>query len=188
MMSDITHQIQVASNKIEAVIQRVLDFSKPNTPRMVPIDINSAIQSAIDLSAVTFRKSGIQIETDLSPKLPRIFGDSHLIEQVILNLLTNADRAMEDSTADKRVVIRTAHLNQTVMIKVSDTGPGIPLKIREKVFDPFFTTKPDGSGIGLSIVQRIIADHNGTIDIDSSPWAGAEFVIKLPIEKRMSPR
>ena len=188
MMSQIAQQIQTASNKIEAVIQRVLDFSKPNIPKMVPIDINEAVQSAISLSTVTLRKSGIKIEVQLAPKLPLIFGDTHMIEQVILNLLTNADRAMDGYTENKRVVVSTAQMDTTVVIKVADTGPGVPVKIREKVFDPFFTTKPDGSGIGLSIVQRIIADHNGTIDIDSSQWDGAKFVIKLPIEKRMSPR
>ena len=68
---------------------------------------------------------------------------------------------------------------------MSDTGPGIPLGIRDKIFDPFFTTETDGSGIGLAISQRIINDHDGNINVDSNQWGGADFTIELPIEKRM---
>ena len=76
----------------------------------------------------------------------------------------------------------------TTFIRVSDSGPGIPENNREKVFDPFYTTKDDGCGIGLNIVQRIIADHNGSISLNKSKWGGAEFTIHLPVEKRVFPR
>ena len=73
-------------------------------------------------------------------------------------------------------------------ISVSDSGPGVPLKLRDKIFDPFFTTKEDGHGIGLNIAQRIIADHNGSLSLDTSDRGGAEFKIELPVEKRVNPR
>jgi PAS domain S-box-containing protein len=186
IIRQILTQIQVASNKIESVIKRVMDFSKPGAPKMVRININESLEEAINLSSVTMRKNDIKIEKSLAPDLPPCYADPHLIEQVVLNLITNAAKAMEPTNGDKRVEIKTSAENNTLSIQVADSGPGVPVEIREKIFDPFFTTRDDGSGIGLNIAQRIIADHNGTITLDSSRWGGAEFKIDLPIERRIS--
>ena len=188
VIRQIVTQIQVASNKIEMVIKRVMDFSKPGLPKMVRTDINESLEEAVKLSSVTMRKNGIKIEKSLAPDLPQCYADPHLIEQVVLNLITNAARAMEKSNGDKFVEIRSFARNNTLSIQVADSGPGVPLELKEKIFDPFFTTKDDGSGIGLNIAQRIVADHNGTISLDSSKWGGAEFNIELPIERRIDNR
>jgi signal transduction histidine kinase len=182
----IVTQIQVASNKIESVIKRVMDFSKPGAPKMMRTNINKSLEEAIELSSVTMRKAGIMIEKSLAPDLPQCYADPHLIEQVVLNLITNAARAMENSNGNKFVEIKSSAQNNTLSIHVADSGPGVPIELREKIFDPFFTTKDDGSGIGLNIAQRIVADHNGTITLDNSRWGGAEFKIDLPIERRIS--
>jgi PAS domain S-box-containing protein len=185
IIRQIVTQIQVASNKIESVIKRVMDFSKPGAPKMVRTNINESLVEAIKLSSVTMRKIGIQFETSLAPDLPRCYADPHLIEQVVLNLITNAARAMEKSNGERIVEIRSSAKNNTLSIQVADSGPGVPVELREKIFDPFFTTKEDGSGIGLNIAQRIVADHNGSISLHSSKWGGAEFRIELPIERRI---
>jgi len=182
-------QIQVASNKIESVIKRVMDFSKPGAPKMVRTNINESLKEAIELSSVTLRKNGIKFEKSLAPNLPQCYADPHLIEQVVLNLITNAARAMETSTnGNKRVEIKSSAKENTLCIQVADAGPGVSGELREKIFDPFFTTKEDGSGIGLNIAQRIVADHNGSISLGTSRWGGAEFKIKLPIERRIDAR
>ena len=189
IIRQILTQIQVASNKIESVIKRVMDFSKPGAPKMVPTNINESLEEAIELSSVTMRKNGIKFEKSLAADLPQCYADPHLIEQVVLNLITNAARAMEKTTnGNKRVEIKSSAENNTLCIQVADAGPGVPAEIREKIFDPFFTTKEDGSGIGLNIAQRIVADHNGSISLGSSRWGGAEFKIELPIERRMDAR
>ena len=189
IIRQIITQIQVASNKIESVIKRVMDFSKPGAPKMVRTDINTSLKEAIELSAVTMRKNGIKIETSLATHLPQCYADPQLIEQVVLNLITNAARAMEKSNGNEKVVsIKTSARENTLSIRVADSGPGVPVELREKIFDPFFTTKEDGSGIGLNIAQRIVADHNGTITLGNSRWGGAEFTIELPIERRMNTR
>jgi PAS domain S-box-containing protein len=182
-------QIQVASNKIESVIKRVMDFSKPGAPKMVRTNINESLEEAIELSSVTLRKNGIKFEKSLAANLPQCYADPHLIEQVVLNLITNAARAMETSTnGNKRVEIKSSANENTLCIQVADAGPGVSGELREKIFDPFFTTKEDGSGIGLNIAQRIVADHNGAISLGTSRWGGAEFKIKLPIERRIDAR
>ena len=189
IIRQILTQIQVASNKIESVIKRVMDFSKPGAPKMVRTNINESLEEAIMLSSVTMRKTGIKFKKCLAPNLPQCYADPHLIEQVVLNLITNAARAMEKSTnGNKRVEIKSSAENNTLRIQVADAGPGVPIELREKIFDPFFTTKEDGSGIGLNIAQRIVADHNGSISLGRSRWGGAEFKIELPIERRINNR
>jgi PAS domain S-box-containing protein len=189
VIRQILTQIQVASNKIESVIKRVMDFSKPGAPKMVRTDINESLEEAIELSSVTLRKSGIKFEKSLATNLPQCYADPHLIEQVVLNLITNAAKALEKSTnGNKRVEIKSSAENNILYIQVADSGPGVPSELREKIFDPFFTTKDDGSGIGLNIAQRIVADHNGSISLGCSRWGGAEFKIELPIERRIDGR
>ena len=189
IIRQILSQIQVASNKIESVIKRVMDFSKPGAPKMVRTNINESLEEAIKLSSVTLRKNGIKFDKSLAPDLPECYADPHLIEQVVLNLITNAARAMEKSpNGNKRVEIKSFAQNNTLCIHVADNGPGVPGELIEKIFDPFFTTKEDGSGIGLNIAQRIVADHNGAISLGTSRWGGAEFKIELPIERRIDAR
>lgn len=185
MIKQIISQFQLASDKIEAVIRRVLDFSRPNPPKMVPIDLNQCIEDTLSLSAVTLRKDDITLEKSLEPDLPQCYGDAYLIEQVLLNLINNAVRVMEENQKAKMIQIESYHKKKSLCIQVSDSGPGIPKELKNQVFDPFFTTSKDGSGIGLSIAQRIITDHNGTIEILKSKWGGATFRVELPIEKRM---
>ncbi len=188
LMQQIVDQIQVASNKIESVIKRVMDFSKPGAPKMILTDINKPLQEAMQLSAVTLRKINIKLERALTQNLPQCYIDPQLIEQVMLNLINNAANAVEKGIGTKTIRVKSYAANNTVCIGVSDSGPGVPRKLRDKIFDPFFTTKEDGQGIGLNIAQRIIADHNGSLSLDISDWGGAEFRIELPVEKRMGPR
>jgi PAS domain S-box-containing protein len=186
VIRQILSQIQVASNKIESVIKRVMDFSKPGAPKMVLTNINESLEEAINLSSVTLRKKGIKFETSLSADLPRCYADPHLIEQVVLNLITNAAKAMEKGNGDRIVAIVSSAHNNTLSIQVADSGPGVPDDLRDKIFDPFFTTTDEGSGIGLNIAQRIVSDHNGSISLHNSKWGGAEFRIELPIERRIN--
>ncbi|GAF87096.1 unnamed protein product, partial [marine sediment metagenome] len=124
VIRQILTQIQVASNKIESVIKRVMDFSKPGAPKMVRTNINESLEEAIMLSSITMRKSGIKIEKSLTPNLPQCYADPHLIEQVVLNLITNAARAMEKSmNGNKRVEIKSSAENNTLRIQVADAGP-----------------------------------------------------------------
>jgi C4-dicarboxylate-specific signal transduction histidine kinase len=124
----------------------------------------------------------------LDYNLPHCYIDSGLIEQVLFNLIVNASDAMEQTDGPKKLEVKSYSKNNTVLMIVSDSGPGIPEELKDRIFDPFFTTKDDGAGIGLNITQRIIADHNGSIKVGTSKLGGAEFTIELPIEKRTIPR
>ena len=182
-VSRILSQLQSASNKIESVIKRVMDFSRPGEPNFVLTDINHPITEAFKLSSLTLQKTDIQLTTDLSQELPKCSVDSQMIEQVILNLISNAADAMKGMDANKKIIISSFSENNAVCIRVSDSGPGILKEIHNQIFDPFYTTKNNSSGIGLSICHRIITDHGGSITAKPDKTGGAEFIIKLPVSK-----
>jgi len=183
-VKQILGQIQSASRKIESVIRRVMDFAKPGEPRLALIDLNKPVSEAINLSAVTMRKSGIALEKALSESLPPCNADPTLIEEMVLNLLNNAAGAMKTMEAGKKIVVGSFTKSDDIILTVSDSGPGIAPDIKDKIFDPYFTTKSDGTGIGLSISHRIVSDHGGTLTVSDSELGGAEFRVKIPIKNR----
>ncbi len=181
-------QMQTASNQIEKVIKRVMDFAKPGLPQMGLMDINRTLKDAVKLSGVILRKQGIQLETSYEEPIPECYADKNLVGQVVLNLINNAIQAMGSCDGPRRLNVSSSHSNGKIRVKVSDSGPGVSETVRDKIFDPFFTTKDDGGGIGLNIAQRIMADHHGVIEVSQSRWGGARFLIELPVDRRASSR
>ncbi len=104
-----------------------------------------------------------------------------MIEEIVLNLLNNAAEAMKTMEAGKKIVVASFVEDDQIVIRVSDSGPGVPLEIRDNILDPYFTTKHEGTGIGLSLCHRIITDHGGSLTVSDSEFGGAEFQIKIPI-------
>ncbi len=182
-VSQILDQLQSASSKIESVIRRVMDFTKSSEPQLSLININDPIEEAVNLCAVSLRKRNIKIEKRLSQNLPPCYLDAQLIEQVMLNLITNAAEALKDKPDSKTIAIVSTLAEDQIHVSVSDSGPGVPLESREVIFDPFYTTKSGSSGIGLSLSHRIIADHGGSLTALASELGGAEFRIDLPIHR-----
>ncbi len=185
LMKEIISQLKLASHKVDAVIKRVLDFARPATPQMVRINLNTCIQNVLHLTAVTLRKAGVQVSAATAADLPFCYGDMALIEQVLLNLIQNASHALQQcAQGARRIEVASFARQQEICITVADSGSGVPTDLKEKIFDPFFTTSPEGSGIGLSIAQRIVSDHNGSLVVATSHIGGALFTIAIPIEKR----
>lgn len=182
-MKEILSKMNSTSSKIEAVIKRVMDFTKPSEPRRALIDVRLPLEEALDLSAVLLRKSGVEVEKRLSEDVPPCCADHQLLEQVILNLITNAVQAMEKMERGKKMVISCSSAGGLVTIAVADSGPGVPQSLRQKVFDPFFTTKSGSTGIGLSLSHRIVQDHGGSLSVITSSLGGAEFIIRIPAHK-----
>ena len=178
----ILRQIQGASRRIEIVIKKVMDFVRPTAVPAGPADINQAIENAIDFTAVAIRKRGITLDRSGLESLPKCTADRSLLLQVIINLITNAAEAMEETQGAKVIGVSSTVRDGRVVIRVSDSGPGVPPALRSKIFDPFFTTRKNGYGIGLSFSRRVIADHRGLLTVDASRWGGAEFRIDIPLE------
>ncbi len=173
-------KIRKAAGKMESVIRRVLDFSKPGTPRLELLDLSVPVQEGLSLMLPTLRKAGISVDTDFAP-VPVILGDRMQLEQAVINIVDNAARAVRNNTGAKNIALRIVCDEDRLRLCVADNGPGITAADRERIFDPFYTTASDGTGIGLSIVQRIVADHNGAIHVGESPMGGAEFRLEFPL-------
>ncbi|NIO17548.1 MAG: PAS domain S-box protein [Deltaproteobacteria bacterium] len=186
--AEIISQIQAASNKIESVVRKALDFSRPGLTTFALTDLNAIVEEAVTLSSVSILRGDISIKKELAPDLPKCYADRRLFEQLILNLIANAAEAMRTTSIPRRIRITTSSENNTIILKVSDSGPGVSEDIRDRIFDPFFTTKSENTGLGLSISNRIIMDHGGLIDVARSEWGGAEFVLQIPVERRRTPR
>jgi signal transduction histidine kinase len=133
-VKQILGQIQSASSKIESVIKRVIDFSKPSEPKLVLTDINQPIEEAINLSSVTLRKSGIKIEKILANDLPLCHVDPLLIEEVILNLVANATEAMKNMDGVKIIKVTSSMKKNSILMRVSDSGPGVNSGLKDKIF------------------------------------------------------
>lgn len=146
-----------------------------------PLPINRVIERALSLVREQLRLRGVDVSLDLSPENPSVDGSAIQLEQVFVNLLTNARDALMESTV-RAITITSVAQPGVVDITVSDTGPGIPAGLEQRIFDPFFTTKETGrgTGLGLSISYGIIKDHEGTIAVVQTPGPGATFRIQLP--------
>jgi len=176
----IVEKIQAVSDKIKNVVRRVMAFAGPSTPEFKRISLNAPVEAALNMCEVTLRKSDVEVEKILMKKLPECRCDKLLIEQVIINIITNAVQALKDTTGPKQIVVETGVDGEWVFARFSDSGPGVARHLKKKIFDPFLTTKAEGIGIGLTISHRIITDHNGSIEVGTGKSGGAEFTIRLP--------
>lgn len=188
-LGSLTAKIGAAAGKIEAVIRRVLDFSKPSTPHFQHLDLRNPVTEAVGLMAATLRKHEVELQTELPSEPVWVRGDPTLLEQLVVNLADNAARAARGVPGRRpRIRITVKKDAAHARLSVEDSGPGVPTQERERIFDPFYTTAVDGTGIGLSIVQRILADHGGAVQVTDSPLGGAAFVVDLPTASATPPR
>jgi signal transduction histidine kinase len=173
------------SRRCRQIIQNLLQFSRQHKAEMAPLDVPALLHATVQLVRYEIQTSGVRFEVDVPDGLPRIRGDAGQLQQVFVNLLTNARHAVE-GRAVKEVRLSAAVVGGKVEVSVEDTGPGIPAEHLPRLFDPFFTTKPvgKGTGLGLSISYGIVQQHGGTIDVESRPGAGCRFVVRLPTESR----
>ncbi len=146
------------------------------------LDINRIIQETFELVRGEAQKKGIVLQSELSADLRPVFGNRIQLQQVMLNLFSNAIEAMEGAADGVRQlrVTSTSFAPDSVLISVADTGPGLPAKDIDRVFDPFFTTKTQGMGMGLSICRSLVEAHNGRLSARSGSQQGAVFEITLP--------
>jgi C4-dicarboxylate-specific signal transduction histidine kinase len=145
------------------------------------------VETAAEFSLVALRRSKIKLQKTLEPSPLKCLADFRLLEHVLLNLITNAVEAMQCATECKQLGLATAREDHKIIITVSDSGPGVPAHLRDRVFEPFYTTRKEGHGIGLSFSHQIIADHGGCLTVSTSQWGGAEFRIELPSERSAAP-
>jgi len=164
-------------DRLDRVIKALLDFGRPSKPTMVHADLNEVIDDVVLFTTRFARQSNVGIDARLARDLPRVLGDPDQLKQVFLNLVTNAVQAMGNDGGT--IVIETKGDGDYVEVTVADDGPGIAQRDLPKVFDPFFTKRAEGTGLGLTIVHRIIDEHDGHIEVVSDE-GGTVFTVSLP--------
>ncbi len=177
-------RIEAQTTRMTAIINHLRDFSRESKGKREITDLNRVVEDALIFLGQQLKRGNVAIMRELHPALPMVRIDPLQIEQVLLNLITNARDAME-STGMGTITIRTDVVSgDRVALSVTDTGPGIPDEIRTRIFDPFFTTKEvgKGTGLGLSICHGIIEEHGGDLSMESPAvdGRGARFTMILP--------
>ena len=172
------------ARRASRIVQNLLTFARQHKAEKVQSSINQVLDDTLELRGYELRVRGIDVRREYDESLPDTMADAHQLQQVFLNLITNAEQAMEQRDGHHhRLTVRTRRTGETIRIEVEDTGAGIPANLIERIFNPFFTTKPTGSGtgLGLSISLGIVREHEGRIWAENQPQGGARFIVELPV-------
>jgi PAS domain S-box-containing protein len=168
------------AQRVTRIAQGLLSFARLSSGQRGPVDLNHLVEETLLLIEKQIGRDGIAVKRALAPDLPPVWGDGNALQQVMVNLLTNARDALVEGG---EIAVRTGPAPGqagAVRLIVSDTGPGIPPDVLSRIFDPFFTTKSQGTGLGLSISYGIVREHKGTVDVQSRPGEGTTFILTFP--------
>jgi PAS domain S-box-containing protein len=165
------------AQRVARIAQGLLSFSRHSSGEQGRVDLNQVVDETLLLVEKTIVRDGVALRRALAPGLPPIWGDANALQQVVMNLVTNARDAVKDGGEISVETSATTEPAGGVRLVVRDTGPGIPPEVLPKIFDPFFTTKAEGTGLGLSISYGIVREHQGIVDVQSRPGEGTTFVL-----------
>jgi two-component system, sporulation sensor kinase E len=180
-LEEYVHVAKGEIHRLDNIITQFLDGLRARAPKLAQASLNRIIGETIELLRPELENRGQRVIEKLSSNLPEVPCDATQIKQVLVNLIRNAVQAMNRGG---EITIETGAASEAVWVSISDTGSGIPEEKLNRIFQPFFTTKKRGSGLGLMIVQRIIRDHAGRIDVESKPGQGTTFRVWLPLHER----
>jgi C4-dicarboxylate-specific signal transduction histidine kinase len=188
LVSDLEKAMEQVRKATE-IISHLRTFGRAARVSIEQVDVDDVIERSLLLVHEQLRLRGIEVELELCPDELLVVANPIQLEQVFINLLTNARDALADSQR-KTIRIASSRDGEKIRIAFSDTGPGIPLELQQRIFDPFFTTKEvgTGTGLGLSITYSILKEYGGEISVDSRPGKGATFLVELPFADEEPPQ
>ncbi len=172
------------AERARRIVKNLLYFARENEPERTRVDLNEIVERTLALRSYELRVENILVECQLAGDLPDTMADPYQLQQVVLNLLMNAEQALLQERGQGNVKIKTRVADgHRIALEISDDGPGVPREIASRIFDPFFTTKPSGvgTGLGLSIVYGIVKQHGGEVTFENQSGGGARFVVELPV-------
>jgi two-component system NtrC family sensor kinase len=181
-------QIQTIYDEAERaakIVQNLLSFARRRKPTKEMADLNGLVQRVLELRSYDFAIRNISLDMTLDTRMERVWVDADQIQQVLFNVIKNAEQAMIDANKGGRLTVVTRGGPGGARVSIADDGPGIPLEIQRRIFDPFFTTKDagEGTGLGLTICYGIIEEHGGRIWTENRVEGGAVFHIELPVTR-----
>lgn len=166
--------------RMNRTITEMLSFTRPATLNLQKIDLDNLLQRSLELIRAEAADNAITTSFDVEAGLLPVLGDADRLQQVMMNVLINAMQAMENG-GTLVITLKNLWAGDAVELRIQDSGPGIAPELLSQVFYPYFTTKPSGTGIGLAISQKIIADHGGAIELESEPGKGTTVIVQLPV-------
>jgi PAS domain S-box-containing protein len=174
--------IKQESDRAKGVIRDLLLFARKTDRGFGPVDVNAMIAQVVRLRAYPLRQAGVTVKLELDPDAPRVSGDEQKLQQVLLNMISNAEFAM-NGRPERILTLSTRVEGDHVLVLARDTGRGMPPDIKRRIFEPFFSTKPAGlgTGLGLSVSYGIVHAHGGSISVESEPDVGTTFQLTLPV-------
>ena len=177
---EIIHKEAKRASRITA---NLLSFARKHEPQKDPISINKVIEGSVELNAYRLKVNNIEVSTDFAPDVPETLADFHQLQQVFVNLITNAEHAITEASGKGTLLIKTQKVGDSIQATFTDDGPGISEQDIGRIFDPFFTTKDvgKGTGLGLSICYGIINQHGGRLYAESKVGEGTTFTVELPV-------
>jgi len=173
--------VREQSGRINDIVSGLLDYARPSILQLVPLDIHDILEACVSLLDGSRAEAGVTLTKDYVTDLPLVVADGEKLKQVFCNLIQNAMDAVARSESKCVTLTTSVHGADQVVVKVSDTGPGVPEEAQASVFDPFFTTRNEGTGLGLAISAKIVSEHGGSIDVKSPAGQGATFTVALPV-------
>lgn len=172
-------RVELQANRIADIVQGLLGFARPRPPERQAVSVRALLDETLEFQGYDLEKAHVRAEIDLPTDLPKIWVDHKQLQQVLVNLVTNARQAMSEHGGHLKLSARSD--GRDVLIDVRDDGPGIAADQVARVFDPFFTTKESGTGLGLSVSYQIVRAHDGDISLESTPGSGTCFTLRLPV-------
>jgi two-component system NtrC family sensor kinase len=168
------------------IVHSLLGFSRQHEPERKLVNLHEVADAVLEIVSYDMRVNNVTLVREFAPDLPSLLGDSHQLQQVVLNIVSNARQALEIFRRDGRIILRTGRTDTHVWLRISDNGPGISPENLKRIFDPFFTTKPQGkgTGLGLSLSYGIVQEHHGSIRAESQPGVGTDFILEFPIAEK----
>jgi PAS domain S-box-containing protein len=177
-------RIRTAAERCARIVRTFLAMARQQQPEPGPVAVNEVVAAALEITGYAVRTSGIDVELDLAEAIPSTLADADQLHQVMLNLIINAQQALQDCPLPRRIRVATRYDAQggQIRITVADNGPGIPASLRVRIFEPYFTTKPVGvgTGVGLAVSSGIAEAHGGSLSVDCPAEGGTVFTIVLP--------
>jgi signal transduction histidine kinase len=179
-------EITQAALRCERLVRQFLTLARQHTPERTVVDLHTVLTETLELLTPSLQVDTVTVELRLAAELPRLWADPHQLQQVVINLITNAQQALREVVAPRQLLVTTrVDAGQTcVTLEVTDTGLGMSPDVQARIFEPFFTTKPPGvgTGLGLPLCRGILTEHGGTLTCTSQVGQGTTFRVKLPVE------
>ena len=185
-IKEFAEKVLSRSEHMASIVLNMSGYARTNkTDGLKEVDVNERLDAATEMAVLDSYSDDVVMEKNYS-ELPPLKAKPEEIQQVFMNIIRNAVQAMDGKG---KITISSQQIDKEIVVKISDSGPGIPQEYLSKVFDPFFTTKEQGSGtgLGLNIVHRVVENYGGRIQIESVPGKGATFIVSLPVTEETEP-